>query len=72
MFTSMKIVQYIESELFSIFLSETGRQKYIAWVSRDAMLSCFCSVMSLSEEAYTFSETDCYAIVFSLLRNILI
>ena len=64
--------EYMKYELFCIFLSKTGRQKYSAWVPGDPMPSCFCSVMSLSEETYKFSEPDCYTIVLSLLSNILI
>ena len=59
----------MESEFF---LSKTGRQKYSVSVPRDPKPTCFCSVMSLSEETYTFSEPDCYTIAFSLLSNILI
>ena len=54
------------------FLSKTGCQIYSAWVPGDPVLSYFYIVMSLSEETYTFSEPDCYTIVFSLLSNILI
>ena len=66
---SMKMEEYMESELF---LNKTGCQKYSAWVPGDPTLSCFCRVMSLSEEIHKFPEPDCYAIVFSLLSNIII
>ena len=57
---------------FLHFLSKTVCQKYSAWVPGDPTPTCFCSVMSLSQEIYKFFEPDCYTIVFSLLRNILI
>ena len=56
----MKTEEYMESEFSSIFLSKTGRQKYSAWQPGSPTLSCFCSVMSLSEETYKCSEADCY------------
>ena len=59
MFSSMKMEDYMRSEVFLHFLSKTGCQKYSAWFSGDPTPSCFCSVMSLSQEIYKFSEPDC-------------
>ena len=72
MFSSINMEEYMESELFLHFLSKTGCHKYSAWIPGDSTPSCFCSVMTLSEEIHKFSEPDCYTIVFSLLSNILI
>ena len=64
--------EHMEYEGFLHFLRKTGCQKYSAWVPRDPTQSCFCSVMTLPEEIYKFSEAYCYTIILSLLSNILI
>lgn len=63
----MKMEEYMESEFSRrTFLSETGRQKYCAWVLGDPTLNCLCSVMYLYEELYKCSEPESYTLPFSL------
>ena len=57
MFSNLKKKEYMEPEVSDIFFSKSGHQKYTAW---DATTSCFCNVMSLFEETYKFSKSDCY------------
>ena len=44
----------MKSEIFCIFFSKTGRQKYSASILGDPMPSCFFSVTSLFQETYKF------------------
>ena len=54
------------------FLSKNGCQKYSIWVQWDLIPSCFCSVISLSEETNKFSELDYHTLVFFLLHSMLV
>ena len=57
----------MESELPGIIRVKVVAKKYTAWVPGDLTPSCFCNVISLFEETYKFSESNCYTSVFSLL-----
>ena len=54
----------MESKLSGIF--------QVKVVTKNLVLSaCLCSMISLFEERYKFSEPNCYTLVFSLLNSTL-
>ena len=61
----------MESELCGLF-QVRGHQKHSVWVPGDPTQSCFCSMISLFEETYTFSEPSRDTSVFSLLNSTLV
>ena len=48
-FYGTKVAEYMKCELSSIFVSQTGFQKYSAWVIGSPMPNSLCSVMSISK-----------------------
>ena len=72
MISSMKIEKHLEFELIGISGVKLIAKNIVLGSPGELTPSCFCNVMSFSEETYKLSEPDCYTLVFSLLNTILV
>ena len=60
MFSSMRKGEYMESEISGIFPVKVVAKNKVLGSLGTQRQACFCSVMSLFEEAYKFLELNCY------------
>ena len=61
----------MESEISGVFRVKLVTKNYTAWIPRNPMPSCFCSVMCLFEEIYECCKLDCRTLICFLLNSIL-
>ena len=57
----MKMEKYMESELSDIFQVKLVAKNSV-WIPGDPKSGCLCSVTSLSEETYEYSEPECQTV----------